>query len=58
MIITFETIETERLLIRKLDSETMNRIFDNYSEDEVRKILGIASESEFERQKRMNLEGY
>lgn len=53
----FETIETERLLIQKLDSKIMNEIFELDNEDEIKKILGI-SEEEFMRQKKINLAGY
>lgn len=54
---TFETIETERLLIQKLDSQTMNQIFELNNDDEIKKILGI-SEEEFARQKKINQSGY
>lgn len=49
---TFQTIETERLLIQKLDSETMNQIFELNNDDEIRKILGITTDDEFARQKK------
>ncbi|MCW3161947.1 GNAT family N-acetyltransferase [Chryseobacterium oryctis] len=55
---TFETIETERLLIQKLDTETMNRIFEINNEHEIKKTLGITSEEEFARQKKIHQQGY
>lgn len=53
----FETIETERLLIQKLDSETMNQIFELNNDDEIKKILGLTDE-EFIRQKKIHQKGY
>lgn len=50
---TFETIETERLLIQKLDSEMMNQIFELNNDDEIKKILGLTDE-EFIRQKKIH----
>lgn len=55
---TFETIETERLLIQKLDSETMNQIFELNNDDEIKKILGITTDEDFDRQKKINQQGY
>ncbi|MFC3160625.1 ribosomal-protein-alanine N-acetyltransferase [Chryseobacterium arachidis] len=55
---TFETIETERLLIQKLDSKIMNQIFETYNESEIKKILGLPNEKEFTRQKKIHQEGY
>ncbi|MFL9835072.1 GNAT family N-acetyltransferase [Chryseobacterium terrae] len=55
---TFETIETERLLIQKLDSEIMKQIFELNNDDEIRKILGITTEEEFVRQKKIYQKGY
>lgn len=54
----FETIETERLLIQKLDSQTMNIIFKTNDENEIKRILGITNEEEFARQKRIHEKGY
>lgn len=55
---TFETIETERLLIQKLDSETMNQIFELNNDDEIKKILGIRTVEDFDRQKKIHQQGY
>jgi len=54
---TCETIETERLLIQKLDSETMNQIFELNNDEEITKILGLTDE-EFIRQKKIYQQGY
>lgn len=48
---TFETIETERLLIQKLDSETMKQIFELNNDEKIKKILGLTDE-DFDRQKK------
>ena len=55
---TFQTIETERLLIQKLDSETMNHIFELNNDGEIKKILGITTDEEFTRQKKVHQKGY
>lgn len=55
---TFKTIETERLLIQKLDSETMNQIFELNDDDEIKKILGIRTVEDFDRQKKIHQQGY
>lgn len=54
---TFETIQTERLLIKKLDSQIMNEIFELNNDDEIKKILGVTDE-EFIRQKKIHQKGY
>ncbi|MCX8533857.1 GNAT family N-acetyltransferase [Chryseobacterium luquanense] len=54
---TFETIQTERLLIKKLDSQIMNKIFELSNDDEIKKILGVTDE-EFVRQKKIYQKGY
>lgn len=54
----FETIETERLLIQKLDSKTMTQIFETKSENEIKNILGIMTNKEFLKQKKMYEDGY
>lgn len=55
---TFETIETERLLIQKLDSEMMNQIFELNNDEEIKKILGITTDEDFDRQKKIHQKGY
>lgn len=54
---TFETIQTERLLIKKLDSQIMNEIFELNNDDEIKKILGVTDE-EFICQKKIHQKGY
>lgn len=54
----FKTIETERLLIQKLDSEMMNKIFELNNDEEIKKTLGIITEEEFDRQKKIHQKGY
>lgn len=54
---TFETIQTERLLIKKLDSKIMNEIFELNNDDEIKKILGVTDE-EFIRQEKIHQKGY
>ena len=54
---TFETIETDRLLLQKLTPEIMKRIFEENNDDEIKKTLGI-SEDEFVRQKKIHEKGY
>ncbi|MCU7619132.1 GNAT family N-acetyltransferase [Chryseobacterium sp. PBS4-4] len=55
---TFETIETDRLILQKMDSKTMNQIFETKSENEIKNILGITSEEEFARHKKIYQYGY
>lgn len=54
---TFETIQTEHLLIKKLDSQIMTEIFELNNHDEIKKILGVTDE-EFIRQKKIHQKGY
>ncbi|CAD7802509.1 Putative ribosomal N-acetyltransferase YdaF [Chryseobacterium aquaeductus] len=55
---TLETIETDRLILQKMDSKTMNQIFETKNENEIKNILGITSEEEFDRQKKIHHYGY
>lgn len=45
----FEYIETERLLLRKFTPEDLKYIFSSYSREEANKILGFASDEEFDK---------
>lgn len=54
----FETLETERLILRKLSPTEYNFIFENYSKDQIKKFLGNNSEEEYTRAKRRYEEGY
>lgn len=54
----FETIETERLILQKLDPETMNRIFEIKNDDEIKKTLGLTTDQDFAYQKKIHQKGY
>ena len=54
----FEILTTERLLLRKLTSDGFNFIFENYSEDEIKKQLGLATDEEFIKEKKKVMGGY
>lgn len=41
---TFETIETERLILRKLTDEVYHAIFKNHSDDEIKQLFGIKTD--------------
>ena len=43
----FESFETERLILRKLTAPDFNYIFENYTEAEVRTLLGVSSDDEY-----------
>ena len=47
----FECLTTPRLVLRKLTPEVYDFVFQNYSEDELRSFLGIASEEQFQNEK-------
>jgi ribosomal-protein-alanine N-acetyltransferase len=49
---TFETIETDRLILQKLDPKTMGTIFKLNNDQEIKKILGVDDE-ELVRQKKL-----
>lgn len=54
---TFETLETDRLILQKLDPKTMRTIFKLNNDQEIKKILGVDDE-ELVRQKKINQHGY
>lgn len=54
----FHTIETKRLLLRKLSPSDFTHIFENYSESEIKLFLGLQSQDEFEKEKNKYLHGY
>jgi len=54
----FETLETDRLILLKLDSKKMNEIFELNDDSKIKEILGITDENEFARQKRIRHYGY
>jgi ribosomal-protein-alanine N-acetyltransferase len=43
----FEIFETERLLLKKLTPADFVYIFENFNQDEIRRILGIANDTEY-----------
>lgn len=55
---TFETLETERLILLKLDPKKMIEIFELNDDEKIKEILGITDEEEFARQKKINHYGY
>jgi ribosomal-protein-alanine N-acetyltransferase len=48
----FEILTTERLLLRKLTPEGFNYIFENYSEDQIKNQLGLATDADFIKEKK------
>lgn len=54
----FYTIETERLLLRKLSPNDLKFIFKSYSEQDIRIILGHTTDEEFQKEKIKFENGY
>jgi ribosomal-protein-alanine N-acetyltransferase len=54
----FETLITERLFLKKLTPEGFTYLFKNYSEAEIKKLLGLNSDEEFEKEKKKSQGGY
>lgn len=54
----FETLETERLLLKKITPEIFTHLFENYPETEIRRQLGLTSEAEFIKEKEKSQGGY
>ncbi len=54
----FEIITTERLILKILTPEGFNYIFENYSEDQIKDQLGMATDEEFIREKKKVIGGY
>lgn len=54
----FETITTERLILRKFTPETFQYIFENFEESEIKVLLGHKSDAEFQKEKSKFLKGY
>jgi ribosomal-protein-alanine N-acetyltransferase len=54
----FETLATERLLLRKLTPEGIRYIFANYPEEEIKRQLGLLTDEDFIRDKKKNEGGY
>jgi [ribosomal protein S5]-alanine N-acetyltransferase len=56
--VNFYTIETERLILRKLSPDDYIYVFENYSEQEIKQFLGHKSEEEFLNEKNKYQKGY
>ncbi|CAM4291012.1 GNAT family N-acetyltransferase [Flavobacterium terrigena] len=54
----FETLETERLILRKLSPEDFKYVFANYSKDEIMSFFGFKTEEEFQTGKQKSDKGY
>ena len=53
-----EELTTERLLLRKLTPKEFTYIFDNYSDDEIKSLLGLNTDEELEVERKRNSGGY
>ncbi len=58
MAYNFETLTTDRLLLKKLTPKDYCNLFENYSKEEIKFILGHASDEEFEKEKYKFENGY
>ena len=54
----FEIITTERLRLKKITPEGFKYIFENFSEEEIKKQLGLSTEEEFIKEREKNRGGY
>lgn len=54
----FEIIETAHLFLRKLTPADFDTIFENYSKEEIKNILGLRTEEEFLVEKEKQEKGY
>lgn len=55
--INFETVETERLILRKLTPSTYRQIFETLSDAEIMKTLGLADEEALHKEKQKQQNG-
>jgi ribosomal-protein-alanine N-acetyltransferase len=53
-----ETLETQRLLLKKLTPETFAYMFANYPKEEVKRQLGLTTDEEFIKEKEKSDGGY
>ena len=53
-----ETLETERLLLKKITPEIFTYLFENYAEKAIMDLLGLATEKEFIKEKEKAQGGY
>lgn len=54
----FFTIETERLLLKKLSPQDFNYLFQNHSKTTIKKILGYDTDEEYKTEKNKFIKGY
>lgn len=54
----YYTIETERLILKRLTPDDFIFLFENYSEDEIKRFLGYTKEEEFIKEKNKYENGY
>ena len=55
---TFDTLETERLILRKLSPEDFRFIFGTYSKEDAKEFLGLNSDEDYEKEKSKSDNGY
>ena len=54
----FETLKTERLILKKITPEVLKYLFENYSDAEIKKELGLTSDTELTTEKAKSYGGY
>jgi ribosomal-protein-alanine N-acetyltransferase len=54
----FETLETERLILKKLTPEIIAHLFAHYAEADIKKELGLTTDAEFNKEKEKFDGGY
>ena len=54
----FEILKTEGLMLKKLTPEVITCLFENYSDAEIKKQLGLTSVEEFIKEKEKHHGGY
>ncbi|MCW3086455.1 MAG: alanine acetyltransferase [Bacteroidetes bacterium] len=54
----FEILTTERLILKKLTPEGFSYLFENYSDDEIKKQLGLTTEEDLVKEKAKLQGGY
>lgn len=54
----FETLSTDRLILKKLTPESFSYIFANHSKEEIKKLLGLTTDDDFIREQKKAEGGY
>ncbi len=54
----FETLETQRLILKKVTPEDFVWLFQNHSDGEAKKLLGLSSDEELAKEKEKSKGGY